>query len=492
MQTKYYMKTVYLYVRVSTDEQKRKGYSLVEQEDRLRRYCEQNDIQVKGIYREDFSAKNFNRPEWKNLINVLRRSPATEPRSVLFIKWDRFSRNIEYAYEMIGILRKYNVIPAAIDQPIDLDIPESSVMLAVYLAIPESENLRRSLNTSNGMRKAKQLGRFPNKAPIGYINSKGQDGKRCIVPHYPEAELILWSFEQLAKNAYRVEDVRRMANARGLNCSRSYFWKLLHNPVYYGYIPLETKASQESQLIKGIHDPIVSEALFYQVQDVINTRRKVIGKSYELNELLLLRRYLDCPACARKLTGSISTGSTKKHPYYHCRNGCKTRFRAEEINDDYEFQLRRLILLPGAEQLFKLILEDINISVHHAEHLNEQRSLRKQIKQQESYISKTRRLFIEGKIQFDDFINLKKDYKTISNDMEDELEKVDIKLTRLNEKLRRAIKPFHNIFRSFGQMDVHHKKHLIDLVTPIAIDADGRLTLKPHEAITKILSPIKH
>jgi len=123
--------------------------------------------------------------------------------------------------------------------------------------------------------------------------------------------------------------------------------------------------------------------------------------------------------------------------------------------------------------------------------LYEQRSLRKQIKQQAFFISKTRKLFIEGKIQFEDFINLKRDYKAISNDMEDELEKVDIKLTRLNERLRRVIKPFHNIFRGFGKMDVYHKKHLIDLVTPIAIDTDGRLTLKPHNAIAKILSSTK-
>jgi nanoRNase/pAp phosphatase (c-di-AMP/oligoRNAs hydrolase) len=51
------MKSAYLYVRVSTDEQKRKGYSLPEQEDRLLKYCEYNDIVVKGIFREDFSAK---------------------------------------------------------------------------------------------------------------------------------------------------------------------------------------------------------------------------------------------------------------------------------------------------------------------------------------------------------------------------------------------------------------------------------------------------
>lgn len=75
----------------------------------------------------------------------------------------------------------------AIDQPIDLTIPESSVMLAVYLSVPEAENTRRALNTANGIRRAKQMGRYPNKAPLGYINLTGLDGKKIIPPRQPEA-----------------------------------------------------------------------------------------------------------------------------------------------------------------------------------------------------------------------------------------------------------------------------------------------------------------
>lgn len=81
------MKSAYLYVRVSTDEQKRKGYSLPEQEDRLLRHCEQNQIAVRGIFREDFSAKDFNRPEWKKIINALKKNRKSPPDSILFIKW---------------------------------------------------------------------------------------------------------------------------------------------------------------------------------------------------------------------------------------------------------------------------------------------------------------------------------------------------------------------------------------------------------------------
>ena len=69
------MKTAYLYVRVSTDEQKRKGYSLPDQEDRLLKYCKYNNIEVKGIYREDYSAKNFNRPKWKELFSEIKKKP---------------------------------------------------------------------------------------------------------------------------------------------------------------------------------------------------------------------------------------------------------------------------------------------------------------------------------------------------------------------------------------------------------------------------------
>jgi len=43
----------YIYVRVSTDEQMRQGYSLIEQEERLLQYCETNNLHVTAIFRED-------------------------------------------------------------------------------------------------------------------------------------------------------------------------------------------------------------------------------------------------------------------------------------------------------------------------------------------------------------------------------------------------------------------------------------------------------
>ena len=125
------MKSAYLYVRVSTDEQKRKGYSIVEQKDRLVKHCGLYNTKIKGIFREDFSAKDFNRPEWKKLVKAIRKNKRRPLENILFIKWDHFSRNVEYTYQMIRTLKELNVQTMAIDQPIDFDIPESILMLAV-------------------------------------------------------------------------------------------------------------------------------------------------------------------------------------------------------------------------------------------------------------------------------------------------------------------------------------------------------------------------
>jgi site-specific DNA recombinase len=387
---------------------------------------------------------------------------------------------------MIGLLRKHNTTASAIDQPIDFEIPESTVMLAVYLAVPEAENSRRSLNTTNGIRRAKQMGRYPNKAPLGYLNLTAPDGKKYIGINLTEASLIKWSFQQLAKNAYRIEQVRRMVNAKGLVVSKSRFWILIHNPVYCGYVSFLSKETNKRQLIKGIHQPIISEALFYEVQSIISTNRKIISKAYELNDMFTLRKYLICPACGRKLTGSYSQGKCKRYPYYHCVTGCKARFHANIVNNDYENKLDQLVLLPSVLKLFDLVLEDVNVNTQRDEQLHEQRKLLKQIEEQEYLISKARKLFTLDKIQFDDFSSLKKEYQVASSDLKDELNKVMVKLSLINKQLQ--TRSFDNIFSRFSSLHVNDKKHIVELISPTKFDVDGNFTLKVNTALSNILS----
>ena len=166
-----------LYVRVSTDEQADKGYSQRNQEEMLRKYCDNYWIEIRNIVYEDHSATSFNRPEWKKLLSALKKN-RDKIDLVLFTKWDRFSRNAGDAYQMINVLRDFGVEPQAIEQPLDLSIPENKMMLAFYLAAPEVENDRRALNVFYGMRRAKKEGRYMGLAPVGYQNKIDQGGHK--------------------------------------------------------------------------------------------------------------------------------------------------------------------------------------------------------------------------------------------------------------------------------------------------------------------------
>lgn len=481
------MKSAYLYIRVSTDEQKRKGYSLPEQEDRLLKYCRYNNIEVKGIYSEDFSAKNFNRPEWKKLIAMIRKKSSKEENNILFIKWDRFSRNIEYAYEMIGVLRRYKTMAMAIDQPIDFSVPESTVMLAVYLSVPEAENTRRALNTANGIRRAKQMGRYPNKAPLGFINLTTVDGKKIIAPKQPEAGIIRWVFHQLAKNIHRIEEVRKMADAKGLKCSRSYFSKLIRNPAYCGLIPIKL-SSQEQYMAKGIHDPLISEALFYEVQRIITTKRKSTGKTDNLKATFFLTGFLTCPLCNRKLCGSFSRGSTKRYPYYHCRGKCKTRINALLLNNCYEQKLQQLMLSNKAIDLFNCVLEDWNTNTQKVAYLQERRQVVRKLKEQELTMSQARKLLVSAVLKLDDYSELKKEYQVNSKCLKRELRDINIKIRNIDKQSQLEDRPIVNILQGFSGLDTNDKKHLVNLIPPLTVDFQtGDISLDLNSALSKVL-----
>jgi hypothetical protein len=116
------------------------------------------------------------------LIIVIKKRPSREENNILFVKWDRFSRNIEYAYEMIGVFIKHSTVAMTIDQPIDFSVPESIVMLTVYLSIPEAEKQLRGRKYFKWNPEIEMLGRYPSKASIGFTNITVIDGKIYIAP----------------------------------------------------------------------------------------------------------------------------------------------------------------------------------------------------------------------------------------------------------------------------------------------------------------------
>ncbi len=356
------MKKACLYIRVSTDEQADKGFSQRDQAERLQTHCEKNDIVVKKIIFEDYSAKTFNRPQWTKLLAELKKSKGKDFDYILFTKWDRFSRNTADAYGMIRLLTDYQIDPLAIDQPLDLSVPESKTILAVYLSMPEVENDRRALNVVYGMRRAKKEGRWMGLAPVGYKNKTAENGKKYIALHEPQASHMKWAFEQLAIGLLATEHVWMRARERGLKCSRNGFWSLISNPCYIGKVTIPKFKDEDAYLVNGQHEALISESTFYRVQEVLDCRKRVFqkkGVKAVSPRSLALRGFLLCPKCSHVMTGSASRGRHKGYyPYYHCNSTCGVRFKADLVNLLFERHLKQFVPRPGMAELFIEIVCD--------------------------------------------------------------------------------------------------------------------------------------
>jgi site-specific DNA recombinase len=478
--------TADLYIRVSTDEQADKGYSQRDQEERLRKYCELQRITIRKVIREDHSAKTFNRPEWTKLLADLRKRRG-QVDCILFIKWDRFSRNAGDAYQMINTLRKLEVEPQAIEQPLDLSVPENKMMLAFYLAAPEVENDRRALNVLHGMRRAKKEGRWMGQAPLGYANKITEDGKKYIAPKEPEAGIMQWVFKSLVTGQYTVEQIFKEAQLKGIKVARSNFWVSLRNPVYCGKIYIGPYKEEAARHVPGLHQPIISESLFYDVQDYLDGKKKNFRTKLGSQDILQLRGYLLCPKCGKLLTGSASKGNGGEYYYYHCVSSCGARFKAQNANDLFCRELRKYIPRPGMEQAYARVLNTA-YKTRTKSQRDDMKALTDQIDAANMDISKGRKLLLKEEIDPHDFREIKRENEKKIEILEARLIEVSTLSTNIEPMLEKAVSNLAHLDELYKDGDVKRKRTIIGSIYPEKLTFDGfqYRTTRVNEAVELI------
>lgn len=456
------MKTADLYIRVSTDEQAEKGFSVKYQEDILRRHCLVNSIQVQNIYFEDFPARNFKRPTWSSLLMSYKTRKANRPDYVLFTKWDRFSRNIAEAYLMIKKLRDINVIPQAIEQPLDISIPENKMILAIYLVTPEVENDIRSLNVKEKMQKARAMGRWMGSAPIGYRNTQSAAGEKYIAIQEPEATLIREAFEQLSMGLFSIREIHRMAIKKGLVCSLNNFCHILRNPVYCGKIIIDRKQAI-LQTANGKHEKIISPLLFAKVQNVLKNKSwKITNTSKEIaNEMLPFRGLLYCPRCFQRLTGSRSKGRTNWYFYYHCN--CGFRVRTEKVYESFMSIIKSF--KPNAEynMLFQSILRKSYKTSSFLSMINQHRTIKK-IEELEDHMITARSLLLSKDIDAPEYYKLKKECQIKTEMLKRKIDNAFISLRLWERRLDAMSGTLSSLDYLYENANIDQKRRLIALL----------------------------
>lgn len=477
------MKKAILYIRVSTDEQAERGHSLAYQEEKLKMYCQLKGIEVIAMFKEDHSAKSFERPQIRSLLTFLRKNRGVVD-TMLFIKWDRFSRNAGDAYAMIKTLHKLGVEPHATEQPLDLSVPENKTMLALYLTIPEVENDRRSLNVNSGMRRARREGRFLGVAPVGYLNKRDDNNKPVLMLDPIQAPLVKKGFEEALRCVKPIFTIFQELKAEGFKCSKSNFWRVLTNPIYYGGVEIPAFRDEKYEVAKGIHEPIITKEMFDAINDILYNKKRAVPVNNLRREEYPLRGNLQCHECGKILTGSKATnrhGTT--YFYYHCQGGCKVRFKAEDANAQL---LEILKMIKPTKADLRVFQKESNIVFAKNEQDRKEKlgNVESAISKAEERLKNAQNLLLDGTISGEDYKGIKANIETEISELKKETLTFSVYDNEISRYIQHSTQIFENLDSAYLSANLDIKARLLGWIFP------KKIQLSNSENPTLFINPV--
>lgn len=278
------MKNGAIYVRVSTDEQARDGYSIDAQIKAIKDYAIKNNIYIDPtyIYKDEgiSGRKAEKRPAFMDMIARAKTKP--KPFDVILVhKFDRFSRNREDSIVYKSLLKKEcDISVLSISEPLDPDDKMSIILEAFLEAMAEYYSINLSEEVKKGMMEKHSLGELQTCPSYGY-NAKNN----MLVINEDEAKIVKYIFEEYGINHTPMIEIARklykmgIKTKKGKNFENRTVCYILNNPVYIGklkYTPGTRKAhtfdDPNTILVDGKHSPIISIELWNKVQqELTNT-----------------------------------------------------------------------------------------------------------------------------------------------------------------------------------------------------------------------------
>lgn len=316
------MKTGAVYIRVSTDEQAREGYSLDAQLKAIKKYAQNNDILIDSKYIFSDEGISGRKAEKRPAFMEMIKQAKSKPRKfdvILVHKFDRFSRNREDSVVYKSLLKKeYGIPVVSISEPLDPDDKMSVIMEAFLEAMAEYYSLNLSGEVKKGQLEKHSKGELQTNPSFGYNVS---DNK--LIVNESEANVVRMIFEQYAVDNLPMMQIARNVNAlnvktkRGRHFENRTIYYILNNPVYIGklrYTPGRRNSynfdDPNTILVDGQHEPIISIDLWNSTQMKLakNAKWKKPKQHIDMNPKHWTKGLIRCKECGCTM---VTCGKTK-------------------------------------------------------------------------------------------------------------------------------------------------------------------------------------
>ena len=402
-----------IYIRVSTEDQAREGFSLGEQEEKLKQLCDYKGYEVYKVYCDaGISAKDMeHRPKFQEMLKDMKDGKINY---IVAYKLDRVTRSVRDLEELISQLEKYNTYLVCDRDDVNTSTANGRFFVRMLTVLSQLEIEIVSERTKFGLNGAIKSGHLPGQVALGFR----KDGNRKTIIDPATAPIIKRVFDLYlqGKTFLQISNIFNEEKVLNKNWKDTHIERIINNRLYMGdyemYKRLKEWKNVEPVIYMNVVDPIIPRYIWEecQAQKIINQR------TYTRDRVYTFFQKLKCPKCGKIMKCKGSGGKRRKYVYYNCED-CHENIRESYVEEEFEKIVGQLLRFDNEyNELFLPLFADKEKSVDKSDIEREIINLTKQKE-------RIKKAYMSEVVELDDF---KEDLKVIN-------EKLDI-LTKQLEK----------------------------------------------------------
>lgn len=399
-----------LYMRVSTEDQVREGFSLPEQKERLEAYCKFKGFVIKDYYTDaGISAKTGNyRPEFERLKEDIK---SKKINTIIALKQDRITRSIFDWEELMRFLEENDAYLDCVNDDINTTNANGKMVSRILMSVSQQEIERTSERTKVGLAGAIKQGHIPHQAPLGYKH----ENKKLVIDHLTK-DVVIRIFElyhkgmsyQKISTLFNKEQVLGKTNWRD-----SSIVAILENEIYKGDF-VHGKRTKHPTYYENVVEPIVSKEMWEECQ----VQKKKNSKSYQRTLTYLFLQKLRCPKCNRILGGKATQKKNGNIYYYYYCHDCKINFKESLVEEYFNDFVNELVEYDSVVNQFFLPMIKQKFD-------EPQEELKKDINKQKDKLERIKRAYINGVFSLEEYNDERKLVESALEKLQNELDEAN-------------------------------------------------------------------